>query len=237
MTARTGTVGVATHTFPDLRTLLAKASPHRSGDVLAGVAAESAVQRVAARRALADVALQAFLDEPVVPYETDDVTRLILDSHDAAGFAPLASLTVGGLRDLLLDDGTQAPQLTAMARALTPEMVAGVSKLMRTQDLIAVAARARVVTGFRTTLGLPGRLASRLQPNSATDDPREVLASTLDGLLLGCGDAVVGINPATDSPQAAIERAQTRWKRSMSCWKPATSPSPRVGRVARTAAR
>ena len=195
------TVGGHTHTFADLRELLAKASPARSGDALAGIAATSAAERVASRTALADVPLARFLTEPVVPYETDDVTRLILDGHDAAAFAPVAALTVGGLRDWLLADAADTAALTALAPGLTPEMVAAVSKLMRNADLIAVARRTSVVTAFRTTIGLPGRLATRLQPNHPTDDRAGVLATTLDGLLLGCGDAVLGINPATDSPQ------------------------------------
>ena len=188
--------------FADLRDLLAKASPARSGDALAGIAAAGAAERVAARTALADVPLARFLAEPLVPYETDDVTRLILDTHDPAAFAPVASLTVGGLRDRLLSDVTDTADLTALAPGLTPEMVAATSKLMRNADLIAVSRKASVVTAFRTTIGLPGRLATRLQPNHPTDDSAGVLAATLDGLLLGCGDAVIGINPATDKPHA-----------------------------------
>ena len=205
MTVRTGRVGGHSWSFPDLATLLARATPLRSGDVLAGVAAQSQSERVAAQRALAEVPLAAFLEEPVIPYELDDVTRLILDGHDAAALAPVASMTVGELRDWLLSDAADTSALTALAPGLLPEVVAAVSKLMRNQDLVAVARRCQVVTAFRTTVGLPGRLSSRLQPNSPTDDPREVLASTLDGLLLGCGDAVVGINPATDSPRATTD--------------------------------
>ncbi len=194
------TLGGTRHHFPDLRRLLAAASPLRSGDVLAGVAARSAAERVAARLALADLPLRTFLHDAVVPYEADEVTRLILDTHDAAAFAPVAHLTVGGLRDHLLDDATDAAALAALAPGLTPEMVAALSKICRNQDLMLIAARCRVVTAFRTTIGLPGRLASRLQPNHPTDDPAGILASTVDGLLLGCGDAVIGINPAGDSP-------------------------------------
>jgi len=185
------------HTFPDLRTLLARATPARSGDQLAGIAAESATQRVAAQLALADLPLATFLTETVVPYETDDVTRLIVDTHDAIAFAPIAHLTVGGFRDHLLaiDDPT------SLRAGLTPEMVAAVGKICRLQDLIAVAQKCRVATAFRDTIGLPGRLSVRLQPNHPTDDPRGVAASTLDGLLLGAGDAVIGVNPATDSVQ------------------------------------
>ena len=190
-----------THRFPDLRTLLARASPARSGDALAGLIAESAAERVAAQMALADLPLRHFLNEAVVPYETDEVTRLIVDSHDAAAFAPVAHLTVGEFRDWLLGVADTAA-LTALAPGLTPEMVAAVSKLMRLQDLIAVAAKTRVVTRFRNTIGLEGRLSTRLQPNHPVDDPRGIAASTLDGLMYGVGDAVIGINPATDSVEA-----------------------------------
>ncbi len=195
------TLGPRTYSFPDLRTLLARASPPRSGDDLAGVSARSAEERVAARYALADVPLQRFLTEPLVPYERDEVTRLILDTHDAAAFAPVAHHSVGSLRDWLLGPDATTPALTALAPGLTPEMVAAVSKLMRQQDLIAVARKCRVVTRFRGTIGLPGRLSARLQPNHPTDDARGIVASIIDGLLFGCGDAVIGINPATDRPQ------------------------------------
>jgi ethanolamine ammonia-lyase large subunit len=189
------------YSFDDLRTLLARATPFRSGDALAGLAATSAAERVAAQMALADLPLADILAEPVVPYETDEVTRLIADSHDAAAFAPVASLTVGAFREFLL--AAEPDTLAALRPGLTPEMVAAVSKLMRLQDLIAVAAKCRIVTRFRNTIGLPGRLSVRLQPNHPTDDPRGVAASTLDGLLLGAGDAVIGVNPATDSVDAA----------------------------------
>ncbi len=187
------------HVFADLKTLLACASPLRSGDQLAGIAAESDERRVAARLALADLPLRRFLHEAVVPYEQDEVTRLIIDSHDAAAFAPVAALTVGEFRDWLLSYQADTVALAQLAPGLTPEMVAAVSKLMRNQDLIAVAAKCRVVTAFRNTLGLPGRLASRLQPNHPTDDPEGIAAALLDGLLFGIGDAVIGINPASDS--------------------------------------
>jgi ethanolamine ammonia-lyase large subunit len=199
------TIHGARWTFPDLKTLLAKASPARSGDSLAGVAAESATERVAAQMALADAPLDAFLNEAVIPYEEDDVTRLILDSHDAAALAPVRHLTVGALRDWLLSDAATAEALAALAAGLTPEMVAAVSKVCRNQDLVAIARKCRVVTRFRNTLGLPGRLSSRLQPNHPTDDPKGVLASIVDGLLLGCGDAVIGVNPASDSPERCYE--------------------------------
>lgn len=199
MTSRTSLAGGERHRFEDLRALLAAASPRRSGDELAGLAADSDARRVAARMALADLPLAAFLNEALVPYEADEVTRLILDRHDAAAFAPVRSMTVGGFRDWLLSHAADGAALTALAPGLTPEMVAAASKLMRNQDLMAVARKCRVVSAFRTTLGLPGRLASRLQPNHPTDDPRGIAAAVLDGLLLGSGDAVIGINPATDN--------------------------------------
>ena len=194
-----------TYQFADLIDVMAKATPARSGDELAGCAAQSDAERAAAAWVLADLPLTVFLEEMLVPYESDEVTRLIIDTHDREAFAPIAHLTVGGLRDWLLEQvvasgGTQ--RLQAVSSGLTPEMVAAVSKLMRNQDLISVARRMEVTAGFRTTIGLPGRLATRLQPNHPTDDPRGIAAGLLDGLLLGCGDAVVGINPATDSPQA-----------------------------------
>jgi ethanolamine ammonia-lyase large subunit len=197
------TIGTRRYTFHDLKALLARATPLRSGDRLAGLAAESGEERVAAQHALADLPLATFLREPVVPYETDEVTRLIIDSHDRAAFAPVAHLTVGGLRDWLLSDEATTPALSALADGLTPEMAAAVSKISRLQDLIVMAARCRVVTRFRNTLGLPGGLSVRLQPNHPTDDARGIAASVLDGLLLGSGDAVIGINPATDSPERA----------------------------------
>ena len=193
------TVGSTHYTFADLRELLAKATPLRSGDVLAGVAADSAEERVAAQYALADVPLAHFLSEQVVPYEADEVTRLIVDTHDAEAFAPVCSLTVGELRDWLLSDEATEERLTSLAPGLTPEMAAAVSKLMRVQDLIAAATKIRVVTRFRTTVGLRGRLSARLQPNHPTDSLIGIAASILDGLLLGSGDAVIGINPAGDN--------------------------------------
>lgn len=197
-----------TYAFANLRKVLAKASPLRSGDVLAGVAAESDEERAAAQVVLADVPLATFVEEPAVPYDEDDVTRLILDRYDAAAFAPISGLSVGEFRDWLLGYDTTAEVLTAVAPGLTPEMVAAVSKIMRNQDLVLVASKCRVVTKFRNTLGLPGRLAVRLQPNHPTDDPAGIAASILDGLLYGCGDAVIGINPATDSLAAVIELEQ-----------------------------
>jgi ethanolamine ammonia-lyase large subunit len=191
--------------FRDLKHVMASASPLRSGDELAGLAAQSAAERMAARAVLADLPLTRFLQEVLVPYERDEVTRLIIDTHDAQAFAPIAHLTVGGFRDWLLSDAVDADVLTAVAPGLTPEMVAAVSKLMRNQDLIAVARKTRVIKAFRTTVGLPGRLSTRLQPNHPTDDLRGVAASVLDGLLFGAGDATIGINPATDNVPNAIE--------------------------------
>lgn len=190
--------------FEDLKTLLAKASPRRSGDEQAGLAADTDEERMAARFALADIPLQAFLDHPVVPYEQDEVTRLICDSHDRDAFQPIADLTVGQFREWLLNYATDSVQLTAVAPGLTPEMVAAVSKLMRNQDLILVARKCQVTSRFRNTLGLPGRLAVRIQPNHPTDDPAGIAASILDGLCYGCGDAVIGINPATDNVDNTI---------------------------------
>lgn len=188
--------------FADLKDLLAKASPLRSGDVLAGVAATCAEERVAARMCLAALPLSTFVEHATIPYEDDDVTRLIVDRHDAAAFATIAHLTVGDFRDWLLADRTDAATLARIAPGVTPEMAAAVSKLMRNQDLIAVARKCRVVTRFRGTIGLPGRLAIRLQPNHPTDDLEGIAISMLDGLLLGAGDAVIGVNPASDDLQA-----------------------------------
>ncbi|MFO1098658.1 MAG: ethanolamine ammonia-lyase subunit EutB [Xanthobacteraceae bacterium] len=195
--------GTHGYTFDDLKTLMAKASPPRSGDQLAGLAAESREERVAAQFALADLPLTEFLQQPVVPYDNDAVTRLIVDTHDRAAFAPIAHLTVGGFRDWLLADETTEPVLAALAPGVTPEMAAAVSKISRVQDLVVMAAKCSVVTRFRNTIGLRGRLSVRLQPNHPTDDARGIAASILDGLLLGAGDAVIGINPATDSPERA----------------------------------
>jgi len=197
------TIGIRRYTFADLKTLLAKASPLRSGDQLAGIAAQTGEERVAAHYALADVPLATFLNETVVAYESDEVTRLIVDGHDRTAFAPVAHLTVGGFRDWLLADETTTTVLSALAPGVTPEMAAAVSKICRLQDLIVIAAKCSVMTAFRNTLGLLGRLSVRLQPNHPTDDAAGIAASIFDGLLLGSGDAVIGINPATDSPQSA----------------------------------
>ncbi|MGC4065238.1 MAG: ethanolamine ammonia-lyase subunit EutB [Polyangiaceae bacterium] len=191
-----------TYRFASLTEVLAKASPLRSGDVLAGIAASSSEERVAAQYCLAEMPLTRFLEEPVVAYEIDEVTRLILDSHDDCAFEPLRNLTVGEFRDYLLDYETTTASLTAISAGLTPEMVAAVSKLMSNQDLILVAKKCRIETAFRSTIGCPGTLAVRLQPNHPTDDPKGIAATVIDGLLYGCGDAVIGINPATDSVES-----------------------------------
>ena len=186
-------------TFADLRELLAKATPLRSGDQLAGVAAANARERVAAQTILADVPLTRFLEEPLIPYEDDEVTRLILDTHDRSAFQPIADLTVGAFREWLLSYETTTDVLASVAPGITPEMAAAVSKVMRNQDLVLAASKCRVVTRFRNTLGLPGRLAVRLQPNHPIDDAKGIAASILDGLLYGAGDACIGINPASDN--------------------------------------
>jgi ethanolamine ammonia-lyase large subunit len=193
------TLGLQTFRFGSLREVMAKATPLRSGDCLAGLAAATEQERVAARWVLADVPLQRFLDEALIPYETDEVTRLIIDGHDRAAFAPVSGLTVGGLRDWLLSDRATPEALARLAPGLTPEMVAAVSKIMRNQDLMLVARKCEVVTRFRNTVGLRGHLSVRLQPNHPTDDPAGIVASLIDGLLHGAGDAVIGINPVSDS--------------------------------------
>ncbi|OZC55750.1 ethanolamine ammonia-lyase [Rhodococcus sp. 06-621-2] len=201
-------VSGANFSFDGLVELMAKATPLRSGDELAGCAAQSDAERAAAQWALSDVSLDVFLEDLLVPYESDEVTRLIIDSHDRTAFGAISHLTVGGLRDWLLDAAASkdsASTLRSVAPGLTPEMVAAVSKIMRNQDLISVARAAEVTSAFRTTVGLPGTLSTRLQPNHPTDDPRGIAAATLDGLLLGSGDAVIGINPATDSPHATSD--------------------------------
>ncbi|MFB0908013.1 MAG: ethanolamine ammonia-lyase subunit EutB, partial [Spirosomataceae bacterium] len=194
-------IGNLQFNFDDLKTLLAKASPNRSGDELAGVAASSNSERIAAQYALSEVPLRDFINESVIPYEQDEVTRLIIDNHDEAAFEPIAHLTVGEFRDWLLSEYADGEVIKRLKMGLTPEMVAAVSKLMRNQDLIAVAAKIEIVTKFRNTVGRNGHVSFRLQPNHPTDDPKGILASTIDGLMYGCGDAVIGINPATDSPE------------------------------------
>ena len=185
--------------FATLGSLMAKATPARSGDYLAGVAAESAEERMAAKWALADLPLKVFLQQPLIPYEEDEVTRLILDDHDTLAFAPISHLTVGDFRNWLLSDAADSATLARIAPGITPEMAAAVSKLMRNQDLILVAKKCQVITRFRNTIGLPGHLSVRLQPNHPTDDRQGIAAAMLDGLLYGSGDAVVGINPASDN--------------------------------------
>jgi ethanolamine ammonia-lyase large subunit len=191
--------------FDNLQILLAKASPFRTGDVLAGLSAETYEERVAAQITLADVPLKTFLNEAIIPYEEDEVTRLIIDNHDTVGFGLISHLTVGQLRNWLLKDETDTVILRSIENAVTPEMAAAVSKIMRNQDLIAVAKKCEVITRFRNTIGLKGHFSTRLQPNHPTDDPRGIAASLIEGLLYGSGDAVIGINPATDSPAAVAK--------------------------------
>jgi ethanolamine ammonia-lyase large subunit len=199
----THTLGGTTYRFPDLKDLLAKASPARSGDQLAGIAAASSAERVAAQMALADLPLRDFLSNAVIPYERDEVTRLTVDTHDQAAFAPVRSMTVGDFRDCLLREETDEQTLARLAPGLTPEIAAGVSKIMRLQDLIAVAKKCRTVTAFRNTIGLAGRFSTRLQPNHPTDDLAGIAASIVDGLMYGVGDAVIGINPVADTVETA----------------------------------
>ena len=204
MSQFTHTIGVRSYRFADLKDLLAKATPPRSGDYLSGVGATHAEQRVAAQMTLAALPLKTFLQQSVIPYEGDEVTRLIIDTHDAKAFASVQHMTVGDFRDWLLSDLVDEITLSALAPGLTPEMVAAVSKIMRIQDLILVAKKCRVVTQFRNTIGLADRLATRLQPNHPTDDATGIAASMVDGLLYGAGDAVIGINPASDNVQQVI---------------------------------
>src|ERR1700753_2449597 len=194
------TIDATSYVFGDLRDLLAKAPPPRSGDRLAGIAAETAAQMIAARIALADVPLKQFLHETVIPYEDDEVTRLIVDTHDPSAFAAISSLTVGAFRDWLLSDAATTVVLGKLARGITPEIAAAVSKLIRNQDLILVTKKCQVTTAFRNTIGLRGRMSVRLQPNHPFDDVKGITASVLDGILLGAGDACIGINPASDDP-------------------------------------
>ena len=202
------TFGRSVYGFSSLKDLLAKATPLRSGDQLAHLAAASAEERIAAQTALADVPLKAFLDDPLIPYESDEVTRLIFDSHDVQAFAPIAHLTVGDFRNWLLSHEADGATLAKLAAGLMPEQVAAVSKIMREQDLIQVARKIRVVTRFRTTVGLAGTLSTRLQPNHPSDDPQAITASIIDGLMLESGDAVIGINPVSDNPERLIRLLQ-----------------------------
>lgn len=199
------TLGSRHYRFKSLAELMAKATPARSGDRLAGVIAESAEERVVAQMVLANLPLTTFLNEALVPYEQDEITRLIIDDHDAEAFAPIRHLTVGDFRNWLLSDQATSEALTDVRPGITPEMAAAVSKLMRNQDLILVGKKCRVVTAFRNTIGLPGRLSTRLQPNHPTDDVTGIAASILDGLLYGSGDAVIGINPATDNVAQSVK--------------------------------
>ena len=192
-------IGNITYRFDNLKDVMAKATPARSGDDLAGISASNMEERVAAKMALAEIPLQRFLEEPLIPYEEDEITRLIIDTHDQKAFAPISSLTVGDFRNWLLNDHTTTDDLSYVAPGITPEIAAAVSKIMRNQDLLLVAQKCSVVTKFRDTIGLPGRLSVRLQPNHPVDDLKGIAASIIDGLMYGCGDAVIGINPASDS--------------------------------------
>lgn len=194
-------IGNNFYQFKDLKTLLAKATPLRSGDELAKLGANSNAERIAAQYALSEVPLTDFIENPIIPYENDEVTRLIIDNHDSKVFSKIDHFSVGQFRDWLLSHEATNERISELKMALTPEMVAAVSKLMRNQDLISVASKIEVITKFRNTIGQKGRVSIRLQPNHPTDNLRGILASTLDGLLYGCGDAVIGINPATDSPE------------------------------------
>ena len=198
-------IGHQHYVFNDLKTLMAKATPLRSGDQLAGVAAENATERVAAQMALADVPLKQFLTEALISYEQDEITRLIIDEHRSDLLAPISHFTVGDFRNWLLSEDATTQKLQQLALGLTPEMVAAVSKIMRNQDLILVASKCEVITQFRNTIGLKGHLSTRLQPNHPTDDLLGISASILDGLMYGNGDAVIGINPATDNLQNLSE--------------------------------
>ena len=194
--------------FATLAELMAKATPARSGDRLAGVIAHTAEERVVAQMALAELPLKTFLTEALVPYEQDEVTRLILDDHDVGAFEPVSHLTVGDFRNWLLSDLATPEMLVRIRAGITPEMAAAVCKIMRNQDLILVAQKCRVQTAFRSTVGLPGRMSTRLQPNHPTDDITGIAASILDGLLYGSGDAVIGINPATDNVAQSVRLLQ-----------------------------
>ncbi|MDH4456464.1 MAG: ethanolamine ammonia-lyase subunit EutB [Candidatus Methylopumilus sp.] len=199
------TIDSLSYQFEDLKAVLAKATPARSGDYLAGVASDTYAERMAARMCLAEIPLKTFVEDLIIPYEADEVTRLIIDTHNQQAFAEISHLTVGDFRDWLLTDEADTDTLTRVAPGITPEMAAAVSKLMRNQDLILVAKKCKVITAFRNTIGLPGHISTRLQPNHPTDDPRGIAASIVDGLLYGSGDAVIGINPATDSIPALMD--------------------------------
>jgi ethanolamine ammonia-lyase large subunit len=188
------------HVFADLKDLLAKAGEAKSGDTLAGIAASSETERVAAKMVLADLPLADFILSPVIDPDTDEVSRLIHNDHDAIAFAPMRSQTVGELREWLLEDTTDGAAISRARPGLTPEMIAAVVKLMANKELVLVASKIRVVTQCRNTMGGKRVLGVRIQPNHPADDLQGILASTIDGLLLGCGDAVIGVNPATDDP-------------------------------------
>ena len=189
-------------TFPDLRAVFAKANEAKSGDTLAGLGATSERERIAAKLVLADLTLGEILDRPLIDPDLDDVTRLILDRHDPEGFAPFRSKTVGEFRENLLDEEATGEELRALAPAITPEIAAAVAKLMSNQDLVVAAAKIRNITRCRNTMGGPRVFGGRIQPNHPADDLAGILIATLDGLLMGCGDAVIGVNPATESVES-----------------------------------
>ena len=193
------TVNNSVFGFKTLAELMAKATPLRSGDELAGIAAGSSQERVAAQMALSELTLDTFLKNPLIPYEMDEVTRLIFDTHDSENFKKITHFTIGDFRNYLLEYSTQKEELQNIKFAITPEMAAAVSKIMSIQDMILVSSKCEVVTKFRNTIGLKGRLATRLQPNHPTDDIKGIMASMIDGLYHGNGDAVIGINPASDN--------------------------------------
>lgn len=191
--------------FSDLGKLLAKANEEKSGDQLAGIAASSERERIAAKIVLADLPLLELLNNPVIPAETDEVTRFILESHDIIAFEPIRSMTVGQFREFILKNQTRDTELKSLKWGITPEMAAAVAKLMSNKDLVLAAAKISNVTQCRNTMGERGVLGIRLQPNHPSDDVGGILLAAFDGLLYGCGDAVIGVNPATDS----VERVST----------------------------
>jgi ethanolamine ammonia-lyase large subunit len=199
------TIRGSTYSFTSVKEVLAKANPPKSGDDLAGVSAKDAVERVAARAVLSELTLAELRANPVIPYEQDELTRLVEDHLDQTAFAAVGSLTVGQFREWLLDSKTSGSVIRAVSPGLTPEMAAAAAKLMSNLDLMVAGAKCEVVVRANSTLGLPGRFSSRLQPNHPTDDVRGILYSAREGLSYGCGDAVIGINPATDTAESTAE--------------------------------
>lgn len=188
--------------FADLRELLAKSSESKSGDLLAGIAATSERERIAAKMALADVPLQAFLKQPVIDPEIDDVSRLILDHHPSEAFQLFASMTIGELREWMLQRFSQPSAYDELKNILTPEMVSALTRVLSNKELVALASKIRNITRCRNTIGLPGTLGVRIQPNHPTDNLKGIIASSMDGIMLGSGDAVIGVNPAVESVES-----------------------------------